>query len=402
MNRESGIEVSTRVQQIKPSATFVIANRANELKAAGKSIISMSIGEPDFDTPEHIKEAAIKAIRDGHTKYTAVDGIKPLKQAIVDKFARDNKLNYAADQILVSTGAKQSLFNALTALVNPGDEVIILAPYWVSYPDMVKLCEGVPVIVSAGIDRQFKVSPKQIKDAITSRTRAIIINSPSNPTGVAYSEQELRAIGELLLEFPHVTILSDDIYEKSLWENLPFKNIVNACPELYERTVVINGVSKTYSMTGWRIGYAGGSSKLIGVMKKAQAQSTSCPSSVSQYAALAALTGDQSCVTKMTNAYHERHNYLYAELTAMPGIKVIPSHGTFYTLPCVEGLLGRNPAVTDDLQFADYLLNEAGLAVIPGCESGAPGYIRICYTTSMDELKEAVKRMKKAIDKLIA
>lgn len=402
MTKVIGLELATRVQQIKPSATFAISNRARELKAEGKSIISMSIGEPDFDTPDHIKDAAIQAIRDGHTKYTAVDGIKPLKEAIVAKFAKDNSLEYGLDQILVSAGAKQSLFNALTALVNPGDEVIILAPYWVSYPDMVKLCEGVPVIVSAGIENDFKVKPKQIKSAITDRTKAIIINSPSNPTGVSYSEQELREIGQALLSFPHVTVLSDDIYEKNLWDNLPFKNIVNACPELYERAITINGVSKSYSMTGWRIGYAGGPSKLINVMKKAQAQSTSCPSSVSQYAALAALTGDQSCVSEMTNAYHERHNYLYAELQKMPGIKAIPSHGTFYTLPSIEGLLDKDPSITNDVEFSEYLLNEAGLAVIPGSASGAPGYIRICYTTSMDELKEAVKRMNQAIAKLIS
>ena len=400
MNKDLALELAQRVQRIKPSATLAVSNRAQELQDAGQDIISLSIGEPDFDTPQHIKDAAIQAINDGETKYTAVDGIKPLKQAIIEKFERENNLRYGLDQILVSCGAKHSLYNALAAIINPGDEVIILAPYWVSYPDMVKLCDGTPVIVKADIDRDFKVSAAQLKSAITSKTRAVIINSPSNPTGMSYDESELRALGEVILEAPGVVVLSDDIYEHHLWRNRPYKNIVNACPELYDRTIVVNSVSKTYAMTGWRIGYVGGPAKIVGAMKKAQSQSTSSPTSISQFASLAALQGDQACVGEMTRAYKERHDFLFAELQTMPGMKCLPSDGTFYSFPSVEGLLNINPNITNDIEFSDYLLTEAGVAVIPGSASGAPGYIRLCYTTSMDQLVEAVKRIRRAIEKL--
>jgi aspartate aminotransferase len=400
MTKDLALELAQRVQRIKPSATMAVSNRAQELQEAGQDIISLSIGEPDFDTPEHIKEAAIQAIRDGHTKYTAVDGIKPLKLAIIDKFNKENNLHYGLDQILVSCGAKHSIYNALSAIINPDDEVIILAPYWVSYPDMVKLCDGTPVIVKADIEHGFKVSPAQLKAAITSKTRAVIINSPSNPTGMSYDESELRALAEVILETPGIIIISDDIYEHHLWRNKPFQNIVNACPELYDRTIVVNSVSKTYAMTGWRIGYVGGPAKIVGAMKKAQSQSTSSPTSISQYASLAAISGDQACVGEMTRAYRERHDFIFAELQTMPGIKCLPSDGTFYSFPSVEGLLNINPAITNDLEFSEYLLNEAGLAVIPGSASGAPGYIRICYTTSMEQLVDAAKRMRKAIAKI--
>lgn len=400
MNKDLALELAQRVQRIKPSATLAVSNRAQELQEAGKDIISLSIGEPDFDTPQHIKDAAIQAIQDGETKYTAVDGIKPLKLAIIDKFKRENNLDYGLDQILVSCGAKHSLFNALSAIVNPGDEVIILAPYWVSYPDMVKLCDGTPVIIKADIDRDFKVSPAQLKSAITSKTRAVIINSPSNPSGMAYDEAELKALGAVILENPGIVVLSDDIYEHHLWRNRPYKNIVNACPELYDRTIVMNSVSKTYAMTGWRIGYVGGPAKIVGAMKKAQSQNTSSPTTVSQFASLAALTGDQACVGEMTRAYKERHDFLFMELQTIPGFKVLPSDGTFYSFPSIEGLLNINPDITNDLEFSEYLLNEVGVAVIPGSASGAPGYIRLCYTTSMEELVDAVKRIRKAVAKL--
>jgi len=400
MTKDLALELAQRVQRIKPSATMAVSNRAQELQEAGQDIISLSIGEPDFDTPEHIKEAAIQAIRDGHTKYTAVDGIKPLKLAIIDKFNKENNLHYGLDQILVSCGAKHSLYNALSAIINPDDEVIILAPYWVSYPDMVKLCDGTPVIIKADIEHGFKVTPAQLKAAITSKTRAVIINSPSNPTGMSYDENELRALAEVILEIPGIIVLSDDIYEHHLWKNKPFQNIVNACPEIYDRTIVVNSVSKTYAMTGWRIGYVGGPAKIVGAMKKAQSQSTSSPTSISQYASLAALTGEQACVGEMTRAYRERHDFIFAELQTMPGVKCLPSDGTFYSFPSIEGLLNINPAITNDLEFSEYLLNEAGLAVIPGSASGAPGYIRICYTTSMDQLVDAAQRMRKAIAKI--
>lgn len=400
LNKDLAQELAQRVQRIKASPTLAVSARAEELQAEGKPIINLSVGEPDFDTPTHIKEAAVAAIAAGHTKYTAVDGIKALKQAIINKFKHDNHLDYELNQIIVSTGAKQSIFNVLTAIVNPGEEVIIPAPYWVSYPDMVKLVDGVPVIVKADMTQHFKITPAQLNAAISENTRAVILNSPSNPTGVAYSEQELRQLGEVLLQHPRVFIISDDIYEQHMWNNTPFKNILNACPDLYDRTVVINGVSKTYAMTGWRIGYAAGPAKVIAAMKKAQSQSTSSPTSISQYAALAAIEGDQSEVAKMRHAYKERHDFVIEKLNSMPGVKCIPSDGTFYTFPNIEELLNRDSGVTNDLEFAEYLLKEAEIAVIPGSAFGAAGYIRICFTTSMKNLEEAMARLEKAVKKL--
>lgn len=394
------VKLADRVQRIKPSPTLAISARADELQAEGKPIVNLSIGEPDFDTPEHIKEAAIKAIRDGHTKYTAVDGTKSLRQAIVNKFARENHLKYALNQILVSCGAKHSIFNLFSAVLNPGDEVIIPAPYWVSYPDMVKLSDGVPVIVSADFAAHFKVKPEQLEAAITDKTRIVILNSPSNPTGIAYTEKELKALGDVILRHPNVIVCSDDIYEHNMWGTSPFCNILNACPELYDQCVVINGVSKTYAMTGWRIGFAAGPANLIAAMKKAQSQSTSNASSVAQYAAEEALNGDQTCVKTMCAAYQKRHDFVVSELQKMPGIKCLPSDGTFYTFPCVEGLLNKKPGITNDLELAEYLLNEADLAIVPGSAFGAPGHIRICYTTSMANLEEAMRRLHVATAKL--
>jgi aspartate aminotransferase len=402
MTKDLAQELAQRVQRIKPSPTIAVATRAEELQAEGKPIISLSIGEPDFDTPNHIKEAAIQAIHDGHTKYTAVDGIKALRQAIVDKFARENNIQYNINQILVSSGAKHSIYNLLCAVINPGDEVIIPAPYWVSYPDMVKLADGNPVIVKTEFAQHFKMTPAQLKAAITDKTRVIILNSPSNPTGIAYTAAELKTLGEVILQHPGVIVVSDDIYEHNLWNHTPFTNILNACPELYERCIVINGVSKSYAMTGWRIGYAAGPVKIIAAMKKAQSQSTSNPASISQYAALAALEGDQSCVTAMTKAYKERHDYVISELQTMPGIKCIPSDGTFYTFPSVEGLFNKEAGISNDLELSEFLLNEAELAVIPGSAFGMPGHIRICYTTSMDKLIQAMQRLRKAVAKLSA
>ncbi|RDI48833.1 pyridoxal phosphate-dependent aminotransferase [Aquicella lusitana] len=402
MANHSSLVLAERVGRIKPSPTLAISARAEELAAQGKNMISLSIGEPDFDTPEHIKEAAIKAIRDGHTKYTAVDGIKSLKQAVINKFTRDNRLKYELNQILVSCGAKHSLFNLFSAILNPGDEVIIPAPYWVSYPDMVMLADGQPVIVNTDFSHLFKMTPAQLESAITPKTRIVILNSPSNPTGIAYTAEELKALGEVILRHPGIIVASDDIYEHHLWNHTPFTNILNVCPELYDRCFVINGVSKTYAMTGWRIGYAAGPANIIGAMKKAQSQSTSNPTSVSQYAALAALEGDQSCVSMMTKAYKERHDFVVSELQKMQGIHCIPSDGTFYTLPSVEGLLNKQTGMADDMAFSEYLLNEAEIAVIPGSAFGAPGHIRLCFTTSMEKLVDAMQRMHKAIAKLLA
>ncbi len=399
MTKDLALELSQRVQRIKPSPTLAVSAKAEELQAEGKPIINLSLGEPDFDTPKHIKEAAIKAIRDGHTKYTAVDGIKPLKKAIVDKFEHENHLKYELNQILVSCGAKHSIYNLLSAVLNPGDEVIIPAPFWVSYPDMVKLADGNPVIIKTDYTQQFKMTPAQLNAAITQNTRVVILNSPSNPTGMAYSAEELQALGEVILRHPGIIVVSDDIYEHTLWSHTPFTNILNACPDLYDRCIVINGVSKSYAMTGWRIGYAAGPSKIIAAMKKVQSQSTSNPASISQYAALAALTSDQSCITTMVNAYKERHDFLISEFKKISSIKCIPSDGTFYTFPSVEALFNKEANITNDIEFAEFLLKEEEIAVIPGSAFGAPGHIRISYATSMKNLVEAMQRLRKKFSK---
>ncbi len=386
------IQLSHRVQNVKPSPTLAVTARAKELKAQGKDIIGLGAGEPDFDTPEHIKEAAIAAIRGGFTKYTAVDGTPGLKDAVIQKFRRDNALEYQPAQILVSSGGKQSFYNMAQALLNPGDEAIIAAPYWVSYPDMVLLAEGKPVIIEAGIEQGFKVTPEQLQVAITPRTRLVVLNSPSNPTGVAYTRAELAALGEVLKQYPEIVIASDDMYEHILWADEPFCNIVNACPELYERTVVMNGVSKAYSMTGWRIGYAGGPEMLIQSMKKIQSQSTSNPVSISQAAAEAALKGDQSCIQEMLKAFKERHDFVVERLNRIKGVYCLASQGAFYSFPDMSGAIGAIGA-EDDVHFAEYLLNEAEVALVPGSAFGKPGYMRLSFATSLDNLREALKRL---------
>ena len=387
------ISLSNRVQRIKPSQTLAITARAKELRAQGLDIIGLGAGEPDFDTPDHIKEAAIQAIRDGFTKYTAVDGTPGLKQAVIDKFKRDNGLDYEMNQILVSVGGKQTSFNLLQALINPGDEVIIPAPYWVSYPDMTLLAEGVPVIVSAGIEQAYKISPEQLEDAITDRTRLIFINSPSNPTGAVYSREELAALGEVLKKYPDILIATDDMYEHILWTDSPFVNIVNACPELYDRTIVMNGVSKAYSMTGWRIGYCGGPANLVAAMKKTQSQSTSNPCSISQVAAEAALNGDQGCIAPMLKAFKERHDFVVGRLNAINGVKCLPSDGTFYAFADFREAIANRDGINNDLELADYLLNEAKVALVPGSAFGAEGYMRLSYATSMENLNQALSRI---------
>lgn len=394
-------ELAARVQRIKPSPTFAVSARADELIAAGKKIISFSVGEPDFDTPDFIKEAAIKAIRDGMTKYTAVDGTADLKKAILNKFARDNKLKYEPNQILVSCGAKHSLYNLFAALLNQGDEVIIPAPYWVSYPDMAKLMDAVPVIVKTDIEQNFKMTPAQLEAAITPKSRLVILNSPSNPSGMAYTAQELKALAEVLVKYPNLVIASDDIYEHTQWSKHPFSNILMVCDELYDRCVVVNGVSKAYAMTGWRIGYAAGSVKIIAAMKKIQSQSTSNATSIAQAAATAALNGDQSCIAMMTKAYKERHDYIVSALKKIPGVQVNACDGTFYSFPCVQEIIEKVPSLQNDLEFAEYLLTEAEIALIPGSAFGSPGYLRISYATSMEKVKEGMQRMHHAIEKLL-
>jgi len=389
--------LSQRVQNIKPSATLAITAQAKALKAAGKDIIGLGAGEPDFDTPDHIKQAAIAAINAGQTKYTEVDGTPELKAAVIRKFERDNQLTYEPNQILVSCGGKHSIFNLLQALLNVGDEVIIPAPYWVSYPDMVTLAEGVSVIVEANINSGFKITPDQLEASITPKTRMAIINSPSNPTGVTYSHAELKALGDVLARHPNIIVMTDDIYEHIRWNDEPFANIVTLCPDLRDRSVVLNGVSKVYSMTGWRIGYAGGPEWLISAMKKIQSQSTSNPASISQAAAQAALDGDQSCIQIMVKAFKERHDYVVGRLNQMKGIQCLPSQGAFYSFPdCKEAI--SNLGLADDLAFAEQLITQHGVALIPGTPFGAPGYMRLSFATSMENLTKALDRMEQAVN----
>lgn len=391
------LRLAKRVQLIKPSPTLTITARAAALKATGKDIIGLGAGEPDFDTPDYIKQAAIKAIQEGFTKYTAVDGTPGLKKAIVNKFRRENGLEYTSDQILVSAGGKQSFYNLAQALLNAGDEVIIPAPYWVSYPDMVLLAEAEPVIIHAGIEQRFKITPRQLEAAVTSKTRLLVMNSPSNPTGAIYSHDELAALGEVLRDYPHVLIASDDIYEHILLGDAPFCNILNVCPDLYDRTVVINGVSKSFSMTGWRIGYAAGPKPLIEAMKNIQSQSTSNPASISQAAAQMALEGDQSFMKDWVRQFKERHEFVVKELNRINGVQCLPSPGAFYSFPKMQSVIDNLPGIKDDVALAEYILNETGVALVPGSAFGAPGYMRLSFATSMENLREAMTRMQKLL-----
>ncbi len=387
------IKLSQRVQSIKPSPTLAITARAAALKAEGKDVIGLGAGEPDFDTPNHIKQAAITAINEGKTKYTAVDGTAELKQAVIDKLSRDNGLDYQANQILVSVGGKQSFFNLTQAILDDGDEVIIPAPYWVSYPDMVLLANGTPVIIEAGQDQRFKITPEQLEAAITAKTRLFVINSPSNPSGLAYSKAELEALGVVLRKHPQVLIATDDMYEHILWTEETFHNIVMACPDLYDRTIVLNGVSKAYSMTGWRIGYAAGPAPLIAAMKKIQSQSTSNPTSISQSASVAALNGDQQCIQDMLIEFKKRHDMVVERLNAMDGIDSLESDGTFYVFPNISGVIARMDGINDDLEFAEALLVDKGVAVVPGTAFGLKNHMRLSIATSEENLKNALDRI---------
>ena len=387
------ITLSDRVNAVKPSPTLAITARAARLRASGKDIISLGAGEPDFDTPEHIKRAAIKALAEGFTKYTPVDGTPSLKQTIIKKFEADNGLHYEDDQILVSCGGKQSFFNLTQALLNPGDEVIILGPYWVSYPDMVLLAQGKPVIVTATQDQQFKINPEQLRAALTRNTRLFVINSPSNPTGVTYTIAELKALADVLNDYPNVIIATDDMYEHITWETGRFVNILNAAPELYNRTVVLNGVSKAYSMTGWRIGYAGGPKEIIQAMKKIQSQSTSNPTSISQVAAEAAISGNQDCMQTRLFEFKKRHDYVVKKLNQIPGIDCLATDGTFYVFPDVSNAIARLKNIENDIDFAEHLITHAGVAVVPGSAFGCSNHIRISIATSMENLENAIKRI---------
>ena len=390
------IQPSKRVAQVKPSATIAMSMKAAELRAQGRDIISLSMGEPDFDTPEHIRAAAMEAINEGQTRYTAVDGIPALKQAIIDKLSRDNDLNYDPAEILVSNGAKQSIYNLLQATINPGDEVVIPAPYWVSYPDMVRLADGEPVILKTTPESNYLISPAQLAASITPQTRMVMLNSPSNPTGQAYSRKELAAIGEVLLEHPRILICSDDIYEHIWWADEPFASIAKIVPALKDRLVVVNGVSKAYAMTGWRIGYAAGPAVLIKEMRKVQGQSTSNPCSISQAAAVAALAGDQGCVREMCVAFRERHDWLQPALDALPGVSCKPGKGAFYLFAdCSEAI--ATLGLDDDLALAEHLLEHAGVASVPGTAFGAPGHLRLSFACGLDTLQQAVKRIEQVL-----
>ena len=387
-----GTQLSNRVQRVKPSPTLAVTALASQLRAEGRDVIGLAAGEPDFDTPEHVKQAAIEAIKNGFTKYTAVDGTPSLKQAIINKFQKDNGLTYAPDQILVSCGGKQSFFNLAQALLNPGDEVIIPAPYWVSYPDMVLLADGVPVIVDGDQSQGFKITAEQLKASITDKTRMVVINSPSNPSGKAYSKAELKALGDVLKEHPNIIIATDDMYEHIIWTDEGFSNILNVSPELYDQTIVLNGVSKAYAMTGWRIGYAGGPADLIKAMKKVQSQSTSNPTSIAQVAAQAALEGDQSMLKEMNQAFKARHDFVHDALNAIEGVETLTSDGTFYIFPSFHQVMEKM-GFKDDVKLAEALLAKAEVALVPGSAFGSPGHMRISFATDMGSLEKALERI---------
>jgi aspartate aminotransferase len=390
------IPVSKRVQKVKPSPTLAMTARAAQLKAEGKDIIGLAAGEPDFDTPLHIADAGVNAIRKGITRYTAVDGTAELKDAIIAKFKRENGLTYDRSQILVSSGAKQTCFNLCAAVLDPGDECVIPAPYWVSYPDIALLADAVPITVYGGADQGYKITPAQLAAAITPRTKLFILNSPSNPTGAAYTAAELKALGAVLDRHPQVVIATDEMYEHIYWASEPFTSFAQANPQLYARTVTINGVSKAYAMTGWRIGYCGGPKEVVSAMGTVQGQSTSNASSISQRAATVALNGSQACVAEMNAAFKKRHDFVVAGLNSIPGISCRPGAGTFYAFADVHGAM-RSLGVKDDTAFAEYLLAEAGVAVVPGSGFGAPDHMRISFACSMETLEDALGRIERAL-----
>ena len=381
---------------VKPSPTGAVLALATRLRAEGRDVISLGTGEPDFDTPQHIRDAAIAAIEAGQTRYTPIDGTAELKAAIRRKFARENNLDYETSQIVVTCGAKQALFNLCLALLGPGDEAIVPAPYWVSYPDMVRLAEAEPVFIKSGIEQNFKITPDQLAAALSDRTRLVFLNSPCNPTGASYGEAELQALGAVLEKFPNVVVAADDIYEHIHWDDQPFVSMAAACPALIDRTVTTNGVSKAYAMTGWRIGYAAGPKALIDAMITVQSQSTTNPCSVSQAAAVAALNGDQSCIPSMVQAYKARHDYVIPALNDIPGFECRPGEGTFYALPRVQQAIEAR-GFANDIEFTEFLLNEGDVAVVPGSAFGAPGYIRLSFACSMEQLEESLRRMKRAV-----
>ena len=383
-----------RVSRIQPSVTLAITARANQIRADGGDILNLAAGEPDFDTPEHIKAAAIQAMQEGKTKYTPVAGTIALKNAIIEKFQRENQLSYEANQVMVSNGGKQVFYNLCQAILNDGDEVLIPAPYWVSYPDMALLAGAEPVIIPSDDKNRCKITAADLEKHITPKTKLFVINSPSNPSGIAYTKEELTELGKVLEQHKNINVVTDDIYEHIMFGEQKFTNILNTTPSLKDRTVVLNGVSKVYSMTGWRIGFAAGPADIIKAMTAIQSQSTSNPSSISQAAAEAALSGDQTCVTTMCNAFEERHAYLVNALNEIDGVNCMHCDGTFYCFPNIQGLIDRSDEVTTDIEFAEYLLVKSGIAAVPGTAFGSPGHIRLSYATSMEVLEQAMVRLK--------
>lgn len=402
MSNSASTVLSQRVQSIKESPTLAITAKAAKYKAEGRPIIGLAAGEPDFDTPQHIKDAAKAAIDAGYTKYTPVSGIPALKKAIVNKFKNENGFDYQLNEVIVGVGGKQTIFNLCLAVLNKGDEVIVPAPYWVSYADIAMVAEAKPVIIECGIEQGFKLLPAQLEAAITPKTKLVMFNSPSNPTGAVYNLEELKALGEVLLKHPHVLIATDDMYEHVNLTGEKFHNILNAAPGLKDRCIVLNGVSKAYSMTGWRIGYAAGPAYIIKAMEILQSQSTSNPTSISQYAAEAALSGDQTCIEPMVKAFKERHIYVVNRFNAMPGLSCLMAGGAFYAFPdardAIQNLYDAGKITeTTDMALADYLLEKYDVAVVPGSAFGAEGYFRISFATSMANLREALDRIEKAL-----
>ncbi len=389
--------ISDSIKRIKPSPTIAVSQKAKELKAAGKDVIGLGAGEPDFDTPENIKNAAIKAIKDGDTKYTTVDGTNALKEAIVKKFKRENNISYTVDQITVGAGGKHVIYNLMMATLNKGDEVIIPAPYWVSYPDIVLLAGANPVVIECSEEQGFKLSAKDLESKINNNTKWLILNSPSNPTGACYSEQEIKNLSQVLKRNPHVNILSDDIYEHITYDGFKFFTIAQI-PEIKNKVVTMNGVSKSYAMTGWRIGYAAGDKEIIKAIAKIQSQSTTNPSSISQAAAVEALNGKQDFISVRAKAFQERRDFVVNSLNAIEGINCIKPNGAFYVFPSCKGLIGKKDKngkkITNDTDFVESLLENNEVAVVQGSAFGLEGFFRISYATSMDKLQEAMKRIK--------
>ena len=367
--------------------------KANQLRSEGIDVINLAAGEPDFDTPDHIKQAANKAIANGQTKYTPVGGTVALKSAIINKIKRDSAVQYQANEILVSSGGKQSFYNLCQAIIDQDDEVVIPAPYWVSYPDMVLLANGTPVFVTADHTQNFKITAQQLQHVITEKTKMVVINSPSNPTGACYSAEELKALAEVLLQYPQIIIATDDMYEHILFKQQSFSNILMVCPELKQRTLILNGVSKAYSMTGWRIGYAAGPAAIMEAMKNIQSQSTSNPCSISQAAAVEALSADQACVSVMRDSFEQRHDFIVAELNKIKGISCAQSEGPFYCFANIQSAIDATAGVSNDIEFATFLLEQCGVAIVPGSAFGLQGYMRISFATSMQKLTDAAQRL---------